>query len=193
MSCPHEARAVEDVVALAGDWFVGSEEKGAERDSRNERHRMNKLLASKGNAKTAMPRLFDRKLLANDEYGAGPAILSIYAPKKTAWGPLDALAIRRPARPSAPPFPDHKRGPMVARRSLYTLPPPVLTGGGAGLPGCALVPILLQGVASNGLPGAFGRATCKVRRQSADRPYTNRMGRLDGRLFFTLYLCFFSF
>ncbi|EGB13773.1 hypothetical protein DND132_0557 [Pseudodesulfovibrio mercurii] len=95
MSYPHEARAVEDVVAqaarhighhggLAGDWYVGIEEKGSDRDSRNDRCLMNYLLASEDDAKTAMSRLLDRGLQADDEYGAEPTILFIYTRKKKA-------------------------------------------------------------------------------------------------------------
>lgn len=95
MSFPHEIKSKDAVVEQAirhivhhggtvADWYVGIEEKGSDRDSRNDRHLINYLLASEDDAKLAMSRLLDRGLLADDEYGAEPTILFVYTRKKAA-------------------------------------------------------------------------------------------------------------
>ncbi|WP_207264773.1 hypothetical protein [Desulfovibrio sp. Huiquan2017] len=92
MSYPHEAKSRDAVVeqairhighhgGLVENWYVGIEEKGSDRDSRNDRHLINYLLFSEDDAKQAMSRLLDRGLQADDEYGAEPIILFVYTRK----------------------------------------------------------------------------------------------------------------
>jgi hypothetical protein len=62
-------------------WFVGIEEKGSDRDARNDRHPIHFLLPSEDDAKSAMSQLLDMGLQADDEYGVQPVILFVYTPK----------------------------------------------------------------------------------------------------------------
>jgi hypothetical protein len=92
MSNLHDTKSKEAVIAQAirhinhhggslESWFVGIEEKGSDRDGRNDRHPIHFLLPSEDDAKSAMSQLLDMGLQADDEYGVQPVILFVYLPK----------------------------------------------------------------------------------------------------------------
>jgi hypothetical protein len=92
MSYPHERKSKDAVIEQAirhinhhdgvlEKWYVGIEENGSDRDSRNNRHLMRYELPTEDDAKSAMSLLLDQGLQADDEYGAQPTVLFVYMRK----------------------------------------------------------------------------------------------------------------
>ncbi len=68
---------------IYGNWYVGIEEKGWDRDDSGNRHIMRYQTGSQDEAKLTMSSLLGTGLMADDEYGVEPKILFIYTDKPT--------------------------------------------------------------------------------------------------------------